>query len=45
MQMPMSAERLLHCLGAIGKLAGLSCAAYIAEQPREGPERIRFVVK
>ena len=45
MQMPMDAERLLHCLRVIGKLAGFSCATYIAEQFREGPERTHLIAK
>ena len=45
MQKPMDAERLLRCLGASGKLAGFPCAAYMVEQVREDPERIRLITK
>ena len=45
MQKSMDAERLLRCLGASGKLAGFSCAAYMVEQVREDPERIRLITK
>ena len=41
----MDAERLLRCLGASGKLAGFPCAAYMVEQVREDPERIRLITK
>lgn len=44
-QKPLNAERLLRCLGVSGKLSGFPYAAYMIEQVKEDPERIRLITK